>query len=822
MRVLWSWLTEWVPEVGRGFSAKEIAERLTMAGVEVEEVEEAEPLFSGVVVGEVVRIEPHPCSERLRVYEVTSGEGKRVRVVGEGDRVEVGWRVPLARVGALLPDGTAVREHEREGVRSEGLLCSAYMLGVGEREEGVMRLLKGEVGEAVHRLLGLEDWVLELKLTPNRADCLSVLGVAREVAALLRVPLVAPWGGSGDGRRRFSPTIPEVPACEEVAVGRTVRLREPTACPRYLGRMIEGIAPRMSTPAWMRRRLQAAGVRLVHFVVDVTNYVMLELGQPLHAFDATTLRGDLQVRWAKTGESLRLLTGEEAQLEERTLVIADEEGPVAIAGVMGGADSGVREETSTVFLESAFFAPEAVAGRARRYGLHSEAAHRFERGVDPEGCQRALERATALIVAQAGGRASRVIQAEVKEALPQRKAVVADVKWMAACLGTEVSAEEGAELLAREGFEVQVEGEQLRVTPPSWRFDVTIAEDLVEEVARLRGYDRVPAQLPAIRVSLRAEQPEERSYQAVRSALRQRGYHEGVTFAFVSEEWERVWLGNRAPVRLANPIAAHLAVMRSSLLPGLAAAIAENARHQVRSVRLFEIGRVFWGAEPITEVRREELAAALERLQPWRVAAGAWGRVEEEGWGPEGQRTIDFYDVKGDLEALFTPFPLEFTPLSDHPFFHPGRAAIVRWTKGEERSIGVIGELHPQWARALELSPPPIFFEVSLRAALRRERPLFRPFSRQPSVERDVAVVVPKEVAAGELVAEARRAGGTLLVGAWVFDCYQGRGIPEGMKSVALRLRWQGERSLTDEEVTAGVDRVVAALGESFGARLRG
>lgn len=829
MKILLSWLESWVSDAAP-LQLEVLTERLTMAGLEVEGVTPLAPPFHGVVVGEIRTCEPHPNADKLRVCTVDVGEATLTIVCG-APNARAGLKAPCALVGAQLPGGVTIRQAKLRGVESFGMLCSARELGISDDHEGLMELPDdAPVGEDLRRALGLDDAVIELKMTPNRADCLSVLGIAREVAALTGATLTPPWeatrapqGEAAGPRGVFSSLSPDGPTVPSAgfAAGRAVRLLAAEACPRYLGRLIRGIDPTTPTPEWMKRRLVAAGQRPIRFLVDVTNYVMLELGQPLHAFDATKLVGDISVRWASAGEQLTVLSGETVALDHDCLVIADETGPVALAGVMGGLASGVGEETSAIFLESAHFAPQAVAGRARRLALTSEAAHRFERGVDPEGCRRALERATQLILEIAGGEASDVVVAESPAHLPQRQPITVAASRLAAHLGIPVRAQEVAGWLNREGVATVVAGETVTATPPSWRFDLTIPEDLAEEVARLIGYDRIPAALPEIPAAVAPIPEGQRSRHIVRRFLCERGYSEAITYAFVEAWWEEKLLANPQPIRLANPIAAPLAVMRSSLIPGLVDAVAANRKRQAESVRLFEIGRCFRSAEPITAVTKEALAAALDAQQPLKLAAVAWG-TSDAGWSAEGHRTVDFFDVKGDLEALFAPESLTFLP-TDHPALHPGRAAAV-WHEagGARRQIGVIGELHPQWARAWELKPAPVLFEIDLNAALARPQPHYRPLSRQPAVTRDLAFLVPAELPVADLIAAVKAKAPAWLQEVWVFDVYQGKGLPEGTKSVALRLRWQHEeRTLTDEEINQALALIVERVGAQCGATLR-
>lgn len=822
MKILVSWLESWVKDAAP-LDVATLAERLTMAGLEVESVEPVAPPFTGVVVGEIVEVAPHPNADKLRLCTVDVGPGEPLAIVCGAPNARVGLKAPCALVGAQLPGGLTIRQAKLRGVASFGMLCSARELGISDDHAGLIELpADAPVGADIRRYLQLDDAVIELKMTPNRADCLSVLGVAREVAALTNTSVTPPWapGTVTERDHPLSPQAPLVPSAGFTA-GRAVRLDAPEACPRYLGRWIRGVDPTRPTPEWIERRLRAAGLRPIHFLVDVTNYVMLELGQPLHAFDAQQLAGDITVRWARDGERLTVLTGDEVTLDAATLVIADAQGPVALAGLMGGLESGVRTTTTEIFLESAHFTPSAIAGRARRYGLNSDAAHRFERGVDPEGCRRALERATALILEIAGGEASEVVVAESPAHLPVRSAITVTASRLAAHLGIPVSADDAARWLEREGVATQVVGETITAVPPSWRFDLAIPEDLAEEVARLIGYDAIPAQLPEISAVMGQSPETRRARHAVRHFLCARGYSEAITYAFVEKRWETEVLGNTQPIALANPIAAPLAVMRSSLIPGLVDAVAANRKRQVESVRLFEIGRCFLSAEPITAVTQDALDVALAHHQPLKLAAIAWG-IAEPGWTEAGHRAVDFFDLKGDLEALLAPEALLFERV-EHPALHPGRSASVWLVQGKERTqIGVIGELHPKWARHWELKPAPVVFEIELEWALARRKPEYQPLSKQPMVTRDLAFLVPEGRSAAELIAVARAAAPQALQSVWVFDVYQGKGLPEGMKSVALRCRWQHpERTLTDAEIDEAVVQIVDALAAQCAATLR-
>ena len=792
MRVSLAWLREWV-EVPEG--AEALAERLTMAGLEVEAIEPAAPAFSGVVVAEVLEVAPHPDADRLRVCRVAAG-GEPLQVVCGAPNVRPGLRAPLATVGAALPDGTRIRRARLRGVESHGMLCSARELGLADDAEGLWELPpEAPVGEDLHRWLDLDDQVLEVALTPNRADCLSVRGIARETAALHGVAL----GG---------------PRWEPVAAAREDRLpvavEAPEACPRYLGRVVRGVDPAARTPLWMAERLRRAGLRSLGPLVDVTNYVLLELGQPLHAFDLARLREGITVRLARAGERIALLDGREVALEPDTLVIADAGGPVALAGIMGGAGSAVGPGTRDVFLECAFFAPGAIAGRARRHGLHTESSHRFERGVDPAMQREALERATGLLLEIAGGEPGPVTEVLSEAHLPRRPAIAFRPQRARRLLGAELADSEMRALLERLGLSCEAPGEgPWRVTPPSWRFDLAIEADLVEEVARLHGYGRLP-EAPLAGSPVMPPAPEGLLDEGrIRTLLADRGYHEAVTYSFVPEALQRRLDPEAEPVRLQNPLSAELAVMRTTAWVGLLQALQRNLARQQERVRLFELSMRF--VRQGSEITQEKTLAIL-------AAGPAW----PEQWGLDSRRPVDFHDVKGDLEALAaaTGAPGAFAfEAAAHPALHPGQSARVL-RDGEP--VGWIGALHPEVAGALDVGVPVVLLEVALEAVRRARVPRFEPLSPFPAVRRDLAVVVDEAVPAARIAETVRAAAGPLLRELRIFDVYTGPGVEAGRKSVSLGLIFQeSSRTLTDEEINGVVARVVARLEEAVGATLR-
>ncbi len=770
---------------------------MTMAGLEVEEAVPAGTAFSGVVVAEIVSAEKHPNADKLKVCQVNAGGGELLQIVCGAPNAAVGLKVPLAKVGASLP-GFEIKSAKLRGVESFGMLCSARELGLSDDHAGLLALPESAVvGTDVRELLELDDTLFTIKLTPNRADCLSVSGVAREVAALTGAPL----------------NLPAItPVAAAIADQREIVLEAPEACPRYCGRIIRGVNARAQSPEWMQRRLVRSGIRSISALVDITNYVMLELGQPLHVFDNDKLTGSIRVRKAAADEQLLLLNEQQIKIVPDTLVIADEQGPLALAGIMGGEHSGVSLDTQNVFLESAFFAPESIAGRARIYGFSSDASHRYERGVDFELAQRAAERATQLILEICGGAAGPLVEACAPDSLPARPAVTLRPARARKILGVSLSDAEMAALLQR--LQLQVETDEqgnLRVTPPSFRFDIQIEEDLIEEVVRLHGYEQIPMVPPTGRLAMLEKSDGPRSVWAVRERMMARGYQEVINYAFVEEAWEKDFCAVSEPVRLANPIASHLSVMRSSLIAGLVGSMVLNRKRQLVRGRFFEIGRCF---EKVAEASDAPVPGFH---QPVRLAALAYGSVWEEQWG-EKTRTVDFYDLKRDLETLFAPVELSFEVCA-HPALHPGRsAAILR----DGVRVGVMGELHPQWVQKYDLATTPVVFEIELDAAMAAVVPQYREVSRFPVVSRDLALIVDQSVTSAELLAALRRDSAAIVQSVELFDMYQGKGVPEGKKSLAFRVLMQDtQRTLEDQEVDAAVSAMVAQAEQAVGAKLR-
>ncbi len=791
MRVSENWLREWVDPAA---TSAELVEQLTMAGLEVDGVAPAAPDFSRVVVGQVLEVMPHPDAERLRVCRVNVGAPALLNIVCGAPNARTGLRAPVALEGAVLPGNTVIRAAPLRGVDSQGMLCSARELGLSDDAAGLMELPgDSPPGVDLRTLLALEDRVIDIDLTPNRGDCLGMAGVAREVGVLYRCDVRPP------------PGEPVAPALDATF---PVELAAPADCPRYAGRVVRGVDPNAPTPLWMTERLRRAGLRSLGPLIDVTNYVMLELGQPMHAFDLARLEGGIVVRRARPDERLELLNGIEVTLEADVLVIADHARAVAMAGIMGGEGSGCTDATRDVFLESAFFSPTSISGRARRYGLHTDSSPRFERGVDPALQVRAIERATRLLVDIAGGEPGPVTDVTAREQLPAEQAIRLRPERINRLLGVALDPGSVEEILIRLGMAVAKEGDHWLVVPPSFRFDITIEADLIEELGRIHGYTRLPSNRPLARLAI-PPAPEGRvALERVRETLVQRGYHEAITYSFVDPASQAVLDPERTPIVLANPIASDLAVMRTTLWPGLLKVLAHNRARQQPRVRLFETGLAFLEGEG-------------EAHQPSRLAGAVWGDVLPEQWG-ESRRGADFFDLKGDVEAVLglsgEPDAFAFEAAT-HPALQPGQSARIR--RGEN-DVGWLGTLHPRVARELGLDDGTLVFELELDQVLDARRPRFAELSRFPAIRRDLAIVVDEDISAEAAAGCIRAQGGELLREVWLFDLYRGPGIPEGHKSLAFGLILQDFYStLTDTEVDGIITRIVTGLERELGATLR-
>ncbi|MGH8528733.1 MAG: phenylalanine--tRNA ligase subunit beta [Nevskiales bacterium] len=785
------WLREWLdPPV----DTQGLCDQLTMAGLEIETLVPAAPAFSGVVVAQILEVAPHPSADKLRICRVSTGQDTVLQIVCGAANVCVGMLAPLAGVGAKLPDGTLIAAAKLRGVESLGMLCSARELGLSEKADGLYELpLDAKVGQGLREYLQLDDTLIEISITPNRGDCLSVLGIARELAAINRLALRQ----SGSGA-----------VASKHGVKREVRVTQAQLCPNYLGRVIRGIRGDATTPRWLQERLRRSGQRSIHPVVDVTNYVMLELGQPTHAFDLAKLQGAIEVRHARPGEKLRVLTGDEIQLHASSLVIADQNGPIALAGVMGGADSAVGADTRDIFLESACFTPRAVAGTARRYKLHTDSSQRFERGVDPQLQIRALEQATALLLEIVGGEPGPVTP--VSNPLAPITGVPLRQSRLTQVLGTEIAAREVEDILQRLQMQVRVDGtDAWRVTPPSWRYDIALEADLIEEVARIHGYQHLPAQTRAVALPAVPETETRLEIARVRETLVQRGYHEAITYSFVDPMLQRQLLPEAAAIDLDNPIASNLAQMRTTLWSSLLPALRYNRQRQQPRVRLFEIG---------TRFQRGAAGAVSEDL---RLAGLADGSAWPEQWGGS-PRPVDFYDVKADLEALLSlggrSAEFVFTPAT-HPALHPGQSARV---SRDGREVGWLGRLHPRLLAAFDLKSAPVLFDLALSEVRAAAVPAYRPLSEFPGVRRDLAVIVAECLPTGEIIECLQSAKEPLLSAIHIFDIYRGQGLPSACKSVALALNFQDKsRTLQDAEVDAALARLRLRLQQELKAGFR-
>ncbi|MBA3623949.1 MAG: phenylalanine--tRNA ligase subunit beta [Methylibium sp.] len=800
-----SWLREFC---NPPLSTAELADKLTMAGLEVEELRPVAPPFDKVVVAQVLAVAKHPNADRLNVCEVDVGGGGPLSIVCGAPNVRAGIKVPCALVGAELPPAQAggepftIKLGELRGVQSQGMLCSAKELKLSEEQGGLLVLAEDAlVGQSIRQHLHLDDTLFTLKLTPNLAHCLSVFGIARELSALtgapLRMPVITPVALQHDAR------LP-------------VRIEAPDLCGRFSGRIVRSVNPQAATPAWMIERLARCGQRSVSALVDISNYVMFELGRPSHIFDLDKLHGGLQVRWGRPGERLELLNGSTVEVDGTVGVIADERQVESLAGIMGGQATAVGNNTRNVYVEAAFWWPQAVAGRSRRYNFSTDAGHRFERGVDPAQTMTHVERITQLILDICGGEAGPMD--DQTAALPERKPVTLRVARAAKIIGMPVTQPQCAEVFRRLRLDF-TEGEgTITVTPPSWRFDLQIEEDLIEEVIRILGYSGLPDTPPLAPVTPRARSEARRGLHMLRRAVAALDYQETVNFSFVEERWERELAGNRQPIRLLNPIAAPLAVMRSSLMGSLIGVLRFNLGRKAARVRVFELGRVFLRDASVAD--SDSTLAGIH--QPLRVSALAYGPVDALQWGAP-ERAIDFFDVKGDVEALLAPRKPRFVP-AEHAALHPGRSARVEL---DCVAIGWIGELHPRWRQAYELPQAPVLFELDADVLAGGRLPAYAPIARQQAALRDIAVIVGESVTHETLLeAIAAAPTGGLVRDARLFDVYRPKSpsadMIAGERSLAVRLELlDDDATLTDERIDAAVKSVLDTLRVRLGARLR-
>jgi phenylalanyl-tRNA synthetase beta chain len=791
-------------------TSEELSHLLTMSGLEVEEVEPVAPPFSNIVVAKVVEVAKHPNADRLNVCQVDAGTGTLLNIVCGAPNVRPGLKVPCAMAGAKLPPGEdgkpfEIKVGQLRGVESQGMLCSARELKLSDENAGLLELPEdAPVGQNFRDYYQLNDLKFTIKLTPNKADCLSVLGVAREVSALTGTSLKAP-------------------TYKTVAVNTQeklpVKVSAPDLCGRFSGRVIRDLNARAQTPDWMKRRLERSGQRPISALVDISNYVMLELGRPSHVFDLDKIHGGLNVRWGKPGESLKLLNGNTVDVDGWVGVIADDKEIESLAGIMGGDSTAVSLDTTSIYLEAAFWWPQAIQGRARRYNFSTDAAHRFERGVDYATTVEHLERITALIVEICGGKDTMVgpVDDHIVN-LPQRKPVSVRTARAVKVIGVPISDEQIADIFQRLGLEFTQAAGVFTVTPPSYRFDIEIEEDLIEEIARVYGFENIPALPPVAPNTMRIAPENTRSLFAIRRQLADADYQEVVNFSFVEETWEADFAANANPIKLLNPIASQMSVMRSSLVASLVANVRYNLNRKLNRVRVFEIGAVYLRN---ANVQDGPLSVAGYD-QPKRVAAIAYGPLAEEQWGLP-TRNVDYFDIKADLEALFAPTVLQFAK-ADHPALHPGRSAQVLL---DGKVIGSIGELHPRWQQKYDLPLAPVVFEIEASALQVRKVPAYQEISKFPAVTRDIAVVVKQSVQAqdlvGTFVAEQKVNPACAIMQAIVlFDEYRGKGLENDEKSLAFRFTLQDtQNTLQDDKVDAAMAAFIASVDKKHGAKLR-
>jgi phenylalanyl-tRNA synthetase beta chain len=786
------WLREWV---NPALDSNALVEKLTQAGLEVDAIEPVAGEFSGVVVGKVVSVQPHPDADKLRLTKVDVAADELLEIVCGASNVREGLKVPVAVIGSVLPGNFKIKKAKLRGIPSFGMLCSAKELGLAESADGLMELMgDAPVGTDFREYLDLDDVAIDVDLTPNRSDCLSIAGTAREVGVLTGVDLtpVSIEAATVSSQAKF-----------EVVVTNT------QACPRYLGRIIENVNVKAETPLWMQEKLRRSGLRSLGPVVDVTNYVMLELGQPMHAFDLAKLSGSITVRSAQQGEKLALIDGQEVTINTDTLVIADDNGPLALAGIMGGDASSVSDATQNIFLESAFFTPVEIAGRARSYGLHTDSSHRFERGVDPELPRQAIERATALLIDIVGGNAGEVTEVLAEDALPKTQQITLRASRIKRVLGIELDKAQVEEQLTRLGLTVTDNGDATwTVSVPSFRFDIAIEVDLIEELGRLYGYDLLPKTRPQGTVLTSSITEKQLAVARLQSLLVDRGYQEAITYSFVDPKIKQHFLAEgETAITLANPISADLSDMRVSLWPGLVKALTYNLNRQHDRVRLFEVGRIYTGSADNVEQQRY-------------VGGILCGSRLTEQWAQKLQ-AIDFFDAKADVEALLAcgKGEIEFIAES-HIALHPGQSARI-YKNGQ--AIGWLGAIHPKLHKSLGLDVVTYVFELALDDVLSAQVPEFEVLSKFPTNRRDLAIVVDRNITMGEIRHCLNSVDSDILKSIQLFDVYTGDGVEDGKKSLAIAFYLQhSERTLNDEEVDALMQTIANRLEQDVNAVIRG
>ncbi len=786
-----NWLREWV---NPNISTEELVEKLTMAGLEVDAFEFLGNNFSNVVVGEIVAAERHPDADKLQVCTVNVGEksAEDLQIICGAPNARKGIKVAVAMIGAVLPGDFKIKKAKLRGVASFGMLCSTKELNLGEDHDGIMELSEEAVlGQDFVDYMQLNDTEIDVDLTPNRGDCLGIRGIAREVGVLTQTEVneIKP--------ESIEATIKDVLPIE---------LSAPNACPRYLGRVIKGINPSVKTPNWMVRKIERSGVRSIDPVVDITNFVLLELGHPMHAFDLNNIDGGIDVRMAKQDEKLTLLDGQEVKLSDNTLLIADHKKPLAIAGVMGGEFSGINSETKDVFLESAYFDQVAIAGRARQYGLHTDASHRYERGVDFELQRIAMERATELLLDIVGGEAGEIIEAVNTQHLPEKRNLILRRARIERLVGFAFEDAQVEDILTRLGLELTSNSEGWDVLVPSFRFDIDNEESLIEELVRVFGYNNLPMRKPVAEMSM-YHLPENRVWKnQMREVLVDRGYQEAITYSFVEPELQKKLQPGEEPLPLMNPISSELGVMRTNLLAGLVQAAKFNVNRQQSRVRLFEIG-----------LRFDNSGAELKQIPT--IAGLICGSRLEEQWNDDGGR-VDFYDLKGDLESVLDLTNLDYRfDVTHKEILHPGQSAVIIQ---ETKEVGYIGKIHPGLQQELDLDMDTFVFQLDLEAISERQLPQFKSLSKFPSIRRDLALVVEDRVKGAELIDFIVKNGAGLMTDVRIFDIYKGEHLEAGKKSVALAMTLQHpEKTLEESEITQVMDKLISGLEQSFSATLR-
>lgn len=787
-----AWLREWVnPPV----NTEALADQLSMAGLEVDSVTPVAGEFTGVVVGEVLTCERHPNADKLSLCTVNAGQGdEALQIICGAPNVAAGMKIPVAVVGARLPGEFKIKKAKLRGVESQGMICSAAELGMAESSHGILPLpMDAPLGADVRDYLQLDDQAIDVDLTPDRGDCLGLLGIAREVGVINRSPVTVP---------AMEPVMPS----HETRF--PVQVSAPEACPRYSCRIIHGIDPQAETPLWLQERLRRSDLRSINPVVDVTNYVMLELGQPMHGFDLRQLEQGIRVRMAEPGEKLHMLDGSELELRDDTLVIADAGKVVAVAGIMGGEHSGVADDTTDILLECAFFSPTVIIGKARSYGLHTDSSHRYERGVDPQLQGRAMERTTRLLLDIAGGEAGPVTEVVSQAHILPRPEILLRRDRVARLLGIRIDDETIEDILTRLEMQMQAVAEGWKVTAPSCRFDISIEADLIEEIGRIFGYTEIPTHRSSAATLMCSEPETSYSLDRAKSLLVDRGYQEAITYSFISREMHDLMDPLHGTVELANPISSDMAIMRTSLWPGLLQAVQYNQARQQGRIRLFESGLRF--------IKQDD-----EIIQERMLAAVVTGASEPEQWG-RPNRGVDFFDLKGDLQALLalTGVASDFSfAAGEHPSLHPGQTArLLR----DDTAFGWIGLLHPEIERKLGLSGNAYLFEMRLDGALEGRLPAFEPLSKYPSIRRDIAILVDESVEFAQVISCVKQAAPDILQDVMLFDVYTGDKIDSRLKSLAFSLILQGTSStLTDQQVDSAVEGILLALKQGLNAQLR-